>query len=217
MSISREIVVKTNWLFPLVIIILIVLVVVLLKKTSKVNITLRKRVTFVKAKGGKIGNSIFEEDKIEQVEKIYQLAKANNVNLYLPTDSVNADKFENSAIIQNSKINAVPDGYMGLDIGNESIKIFADVINSSKTILWNGPVGVFEMDKFETGTKELALEVVKATEKGAFSLIGGGDSVAALTKFGLNSKVSYISTGGGALLEYIEGKELPGIKAILQK
>jgi len=141
-------------------------------------------------------------------------AKAKNVNLLLPVDSVIADAFSadaNTAIAQNDAISA---GWMGLDIGPESVKSFSSVVKSSKTILWNGPMGVFEMEKFETGTKSVAEAVVEATKNGAFSLIGGGDSAAAVAKFGFEDEVSYVSTGGGALLEYMEGKELPGVKAI---
>ena len=172
--------------------------------------------TFIKAQGGKIGNSIVENDKFELVFKIMELAKKNNVNLFLPTDSLNADAFDKNANIGYSKIGEVPDNWLGLDIGAESIKQFSEVILNSASILWNGPVGVFEFDKFQEGTKQLAEAVVKATENGAYSLIGGGDTVAAINKYNLFDKVSYVSTGGGALLEYIEGVDLPGIKAILQ-
>ena len=170
--------------------------------------------TFIKAKGGNIGNSLLEADKFELVERIFKLAKDNNVNLYLPTDSVNADKFDNSANIQLSKIDDIPDNWLGLDIGDESIKNFSEIILNSATILWNGPVGVFEMDNFAKGTKEIAKTIAEATKNGAYSLVGGGDTVAALTKFNLFDKISHVSTGGGALLEYIEGKELPGLKAM---
>lgn len=170
--------------------------------------------TFMKALGGTVGNSICEDDKLDLALNIMEKAKANGVNLVLAVDCVVADAFDNNA---NTKICAaknIPDGWEGLDIGPESVKLFSEVIENSKTILWNGPVGVFELDTFAKGTKAVADAIVKATEKGAFSLVGGGDSVAAVNKFGLADKVSYVSTGGGALLEYIEGKELPGIVAI---
>ncbi len=170
--------------------------------------------TFVKAQGGKIGNSICEEDKLELALKVIELAKQNNVTLYLPTDNIIADKFDNEANTKTTAVNAVEDGYMGLDIADESIATFTKVIENSKTILWNGPMGVFEFSNFQKGTKAVAEAIAKATEKGAFSLIGGGDSVAAINKFELFDKVSYVSTGGGALLEAMEGKVLPGIAAI---
>jgi phosphoglycerate kinase len=170
--------------------------------------------TFIKAQGGKIGNSLCEGDKLELALSILEKAKNNNVKVYLPVDAVNADKFDAEAATGKSKINQTPDGWMGLDIGEETIKLFSEVIKSSKTILWNGPMGVFEMPKFAAGTSAIANAIAEATDKGAFSLIGGGDSVAAINKNKLADKVSYVSTGGGAMLEYIEGKELPGIKAI---
>jgi len=170
--------------------------------------------TFIKAKGGKTGTSMVEDDKLELALKVFEIAEKNNVKLYFPVDSVNADKFANDATISISDIDKVPDGLMGLDIGEKSVKLFAEVLEKSATILWNGPVGVFEMENFENGTKKLAEAIVNATKKGAFSLVGGGDSVAAINKYELAEKVSYVSTGGGALLEYMEGIELPGIKAI---
>jgi len=170
--------------------------------------------TFVKAKGGKIGKSLCEEDKLELALKIIEKAKEKKVNLYLPVDSLNADKFENEALTKITAIDAVDDGWMGLDIGERTIKEFSEVIANSKTILWNGPMGVFEMEKFSKGTTEIAKAIAAATAKGAFSLIGGGDSVAAINKNNLADKVSYVSTGGGAMLEYMEGKKLPGITAI---
>ena len=170
--------------------------------------------TFIKAQGGKIGNSLCEADKLELALSILEKAKANNVKVYLPVDAVNADKFDAEAATGKSKIDETPDGWMGLDIGDETIKRFTEVIKNSKTILWNGPMGVFEMPKFAAGTSAIAHAIAEATAKGAFSLIGGGDSVAAINKNKLADKVSYVSTGGGAMLEYIEGKELPGIKAI---
>ncbi|HYX08226.1 MAG TPA: phosphoglycerate kinase [Bacteroidales bacterium] len=170
--------------------------------------------TFIKAQGGNIGNSLCEEDKLDMALELIEKAKAKNVKLYLPVDGVNADKFDAEASTSTSAIGEVPDGWMGLDIGPETIKLFSGVIEQSKTILWNGPMGVFEMDKFSKGTSAVAHAIATATSKGAFSLIGGGDSVAAINKNKLADKVSYVSTGGGAMLEYMEGKELPGIKAI---
>ncbi|MCZ2130791.1 MAG: phosphoglycerate kinase [Bacteroidia bacterium] len=170
--------------------------------------------TFAKAMGGKIGNSLSENDKVELCKELIQKAKTKNVNLVLPVDSVIADKFAEEAMTDSAKNNAIPDGWMGLDIGMESVQIFCTIIENSKVILWNGPMGVFEMEKFSNGTRKVAESLAKATDKGAFTLIGGGDSAAAVRKFGFADKVSYISTGGGALLEYFEGKELPGIAAI---
>jgi phosphoglycerate kinase len=170
--------------------------------------------TFIKAQGGKIGNSLCEADKLVLALSILEKAKNNNVKVYLPVDAVNADKFDAEAATNKSKIDQTPDGWMGLDIGDETIRIFSEVIKNSSTILWNGPMGVFEMPKFAAGTSAIANAIADATCKGAFSLIGGGDSVAAINKNKLADKVSYVSTGGGAMLEYIEGKELPGIKAI---
>jgi phosphoglycerate kinase len=170
--------------------------------------------TFVKAQGGKIGKSLCEEDKLDLALKIIEKAKEKNVNLYLPVDSLNGDKFDNEAATRITAIDAVDDGWMGLDIAEKSIKEFSEVIGRSKTILWNGPMGVFEMEKFSKGTTEIAKAIAAATAKGAFSLIGGGDSVAAINKNNLADKVSYVSTGGGAMLEYMEGKKLPGITAV---
>jgi phosphoglycerate kinase len=170
--------------------------------------------TFIKAKGGKIGKSLCEEDKLDLALSILEKAKNNNVKVYLPVDAVNADKFDAEAATSKSAIDQTPDGWMGLDIGEETIKNFSAVIANSKTVLWNGPMGVFEMPKFAAGTTAIAQAIAEATSKGAFSLIGGGDSVAAINKNKLSDKVSYVSTGGGAMLEYIEGKDLPGIKAI---
>ncbi|MRT92473.1 phosphoglycerate kinase [Ancylomarina sp. 16SWW S1-10-2] len=170
--------------------------------------------TFVKAMGGTIGNSLVEDDKLETAREILKKAKENNVKLHLATDALIADDFSNDANTKVCDVNAIPEGWMGLDVADDTIESFKKVIEESKTILWNGPVGVFEMDTFAKGTKAIADAIVTATEKGAFSLIGGGDSVAAINKYGLADKVSYVSTGGGALLEYIEGKELPGVKAI---
>ena len=170
--------------------------------------------TFAKASGGKIGNSLVENDKLDLSKEIISKAKLIGVNLILPVDSVNSDEFSNNANINTSDISDVPDGFMGLDIGEKSIKLFSEAIENSKTIIWNGPMGVFEMSNFESGTKLVGESICKATKNGAFSLIGGGDSVAAIKKFNMQSDVSYISTGGGAMLEYLEGKELPGVKAI---
>ena len=170
--------------------------------------------TFAKAMGGNIGNSLVENDKVDLAKSIIKKAKEVGVNLLLPTDSVNADDFNNNANITTSKITNVPNGFMGLDIGEESIQLFSDVIQNSKTIIWNGPMGVFEMSNFEKGTKMIGEAICKSTQNGAFSLIGGGDSVSAIKKFKMEDKVSYISTGGGAMLEYLEGKELPGVIAI---
>lgn len=170
--------------------------------------------TFIKAKGGKIGNSLCEEDKLDVAKAVMEKAKNRGVNLLLPVDGVNADRFDAEANTYVSAIDNVKDGWMGLDIGPESIKLFEKVIMNSKTILWNGPMGVFEMEKFAAGTTAIARAVAEATARGAFSLIGGGDSVAAVNRNGLADKVSYVSTGGGAMLEYMEGKKLPGITAI---
>jgi len=170
--------------------------------------------TFAKAQGGQIGKSLVENDKLDLALSLVQKAKDKGVNLLLPTDSVIADNFSNDANTEAAQNSNIKDGWMGLDIGPDSIAEFSKVVESSKTILWNGPMGVFEMEKFEAGTKAIAEAVVKATENGAFSLIGGGDSAAAVAKFHFTDDVSYVSTGGGALLEYMEGKELPGVKAI---
>jgi phosphoglycerate kinase len=170
--------------------------------------------TFVKANGGKIGDSLVEDDFLEMALKIQKIAKEKGVNLVLATDVVAADAFSEDANTQVVPANAIPDGWMGLDAGPESIARFKEVIENSGTILWNGPVGVFEMDKFAVGTKAVGNAIVTATKKGAFSLVGGGDSVAAVNKFGIADGVSYISTAGGAMLETLEGKVLPGIAAV---
>jgi len=172
--------------------------------------------TFIKAQGGKTGNSLVEDDKLDVALKILRDAKAKGVNIYIPVDTVAGDAFDNNAKKVTVDSNAVPDGYMGLDIGPKTEKIIADVVNKSKTILWNGPMGVFEMDNFEHGTKAVAQAIAEATKKGAYSLIGGGDSVAAINKYNMESEVSYVSTGGGALLEYIESGSLPGVKAVVE-
>jgi len=170
--------------------------------------------TFFKAMGGSIGKSLVEEDRLGLAKELIQKAKARGVELHLPIDSIAADKFDADAETQIVMNTSIPDGWMGLDIGPQARSVFSNVIENSKTILWNGPMGVFEMKKFEAGTKAVAEAVVRATEKGAFSLIGGGDSAAAVAQFGFADKVSYVSTGGGALLEYFEGKVLPGVKAL---
>ena len=170
--------------------------------------------TFFKAMGGKIGSSLVEEDKLDLANELIKKAKEKDVNLHLPIDSVVADKFDNEANTKITNNHAIEDGWMGLDIGPEAREVFANVITQAKTILWNGPMGVFEMENFAEGTKTVAEAVVKATQNGAFSLIGGGDSAAAVNSLGYGDDVSYVSTGGGALLEYMEGKELPGVKAL---
>jgi phosphoglycerate kinase len=170
--------------------------------------------TFVKAMGGTIGNSLVEEDRLQNALNILDDAKKRGVNIYIPVDAVCADKFANDANTTTCDVRAIGEGWMGLDIGPETEKLYADVIAKSKTILWNGPMGVFEMEKFAHGTKVVADAIVSATASGAFSLIGGGDSVAAINKYNLAEKVSYVSTGGGALLEYIEAGTLPGVEAV---
>ena len=170
--------------------------------------------TFLKARGGKIGSSLCEDDRLQTALDILEMAKQKNVSIHLPEDSVIADKFAADANTAICPSDAIPDGWMGLDIGPKATGIFNEIIGKSKTILWNGPMGVFEMEKFQNGTKAVAESVVESTANGAFSLVGGGDSVAAVNKFNLADKVSYVSTGGGAMLEYFEGKTLPGIAAI---
>jgi len=171
--------------------------------------------TFAKAQGGEIGTSLLEADKQELSLELIEKAKAKGVQLILPVDTVIADKFANDADKKDVDSGHIPADWMGLDIGPKSVALFQEVIKNSKTLLWNGPMGVFEMENFQVGTKAVAEAVVAATrENGAFSLIGGGDSAAAIAKFGLEDEVSYVSTGGGALLEYMEGKELPGVKAL---
>ena len=170
--------------------------------------------TFAKAQGGHIGSSLLEADKMDLALSLIEKAKAKGVNLVLPTDSLIADKFANDAQTKVASNSEISDGWMGLDLGPESSKAFAEVVRQSKTILWNGPMGVFEMSNFAKGTEAVAQAIADATEAGAFSLIGGGDSAAAVNQMGFTDKVSYISTGGGALLEYMEGKELPGVAAL---
>ena len=170
--------------------------------------------TFLKARGGKVGNSLCENDRLQTALDILEKAKQKNVSIHLPETSVIADKFAADANTKDCPSDEIPDGWMGLDIGPKAVGVFSEVIRNSKTILWNGPMGVFEMEKFQNGTKSIALAVADATSNGAFSLVGGGDSVAAVNQFNLADKVSYVSTGGGAMLEYFEGKVLPGIAAI---
>jgi phosphoglycerate kinase len=170
--------------------------------------------TFIKARGGEIGNSLCEEDKLDMAADLVKKAEAKGVKLILPVDQVLADKFDNDANTEAADIDKGKTDFMGLDIGPKSIELLSEVIMNSKTILWNGPMGVFEMPNFQKGTVSIAKAIAESTAKGCFSLVGGGDSVAAVNKFGLADKVSYVSTGGGAMLEYIEGKTLPGIKAI---
>jgi phosphoglycerate kinase len=170
--------------------------------------------TFYKAMGGQIGKSLCEDERLDTAKQLMEKAEAKGVCIHLPADSIIADKFAEDANISSSLSTNIPDGWMGLDIGVMACDMFTKVLHNSKTILWNGPMGVFEMDKFQHGTKTIAKAVAEATENGAFSLVGGGDSVAAVNQFGYADKVSYVSTGGGAMLEYFEGKELPGIAAL---
>lgn len=186
----------------------------LLGKVDNLILTGAMTYTFFKAEGGNIGNSLCEEDKLDLARQIVQKAKENGVRLVLSTDSKIADTFSNDANTAYATNDNIPTGWIGMDIGPDSIQTYAEVIKSSKTILWNGPTGVFEMDNFSQGTQAVAAAIAEATASGAFSLVGGGDSVAAVNKFGFADKVSYVSTGGGALLEAIEGKKLPGIAAI---
>ena len=172
--------------------------------------------TFMKAQGGHIGKSLCEDDRLEMALELLKTAEAKGVSIHLPSDSIIADNFSADANTSTAPSNAIPDGWMGLDIGPNAEEQFANVIKRSKTILWNGPMGVFEMEKFQNGTKTIAIAVAEATALGAFSLVGGGDSVAAVNQFGFADKVSYVSTGGGAMLEYFEGKVLPGIAAITE-
>lgn len=186
----------------------------LLEKATDIIIGGGMAYTFMKARGGKIGNSLCEEDRLSTALDILEKARQKNVSIHLPEDSVIADKFAADAKTQICQSDAIPDGWMGLDIGPKACGIFSEVLRNSRTILWNGPMGVFEMEKFQAGTRAIAAAVAEATTRGAFSLVGGGDSVAAVNDFGFADKVSYISTGGGAMLEYFEGKVLPGIAAI---
>lgn len=186
----------------------------LLDKATDIIIGGGMAYTFIKAEGGKIGNSLCEDDRIDAALELIKKAAEKNVCIHLPQDSIIADKFDAHAEVSGALSNTIPDGWMGLDIGKMAIETFCKIIGNSKTILWNGPMGVFEIEKFQHGTKAIAMAVADATKKGAFSLVGGGDSVAAINKFHLADKVSFVSTGGGAMLEYFEGKELPGIAAI---
>lgn len=186
----------------------------LLEKATDIIIGGGMAYTFFKAQGGQIGNSLCEDDRLEMALDLLKKAEAKGVKIHLPIDSIAADKFDAEANTQLVKSNDIPKGWMGLDIGAEAGTSFAKVIKNSKTILWNSPMGVFEMEKFQQGTKSIADAVAEATAAGSFSLVGGGDSVAAVNKFGYNEKVSYVSTGGGAMLEFFEGKVLPGIQAI---
>ena len=186
----------------------------LLEKADNVIIGGGMAYTFFKAMGGNIGSSLCEEDRLEMAKQLLDKAKASGVRILLPQDSLIADAFNNDAQIKSANSNAIPDGWMGLDIGAAAIQEFTAVIMQSKTILWNGPMGVFEMENFSIGTQDIAHAVAKATANGAYSLVGGGDSVAAVNKYHLADKVSYVSTGGGAMLEFFEGKTLPGVAAI---
>lgn len=170
--------------------------------------------TFIKAQGGSIGESICEKDFCDYSIQLLEKAKARNVNIHLPKDVIIANRFDNNAVRKISKIDKIPVGWQGLDIGPDSIEALKPIVKKSKTILWNGPLGVFEFDNFSNGTIELGIMISEATKKGSFSLVGGGDSVLAVKKFGFSNKMSYVSTGGGAMLESLEGKELPGIKAL---
>lgn len=170
--------------------------------------------TFFKAQGGKIGSSLCEDDKLELANQLIEAARARGVQLHLPVDSIVANRFAADADTDLQPSDAIGDGMMGLDIGPDAVTLFSNVVNASKTILWNGPMGVFEMEAFAGGTREVAKAVAAATQNGAFSLVGGGDSVAAVNQMGLDKEISYVSTGGGAMLEFLEGKELPGIAAI---
>lgn len=192
----------------------ILLIEQLLQKVDNLIIGGGMAYTFAKAKGGSIGNSLLEADKMDLALKLLEKATAKGVKIYLPSDTVIADKFENNAQRKIVPTNEIPDNWMGLDIGPDTVKEFSEVIGRSKTILWNGPMGVFEMENFKQGTLGVAEALVKATKNGAFTLIGGGDSAAAIAQFGMENEVSFVSTGGGALLEYMEGKELPGVKAL---
>lgn len=186
----------------------------LIEKVDNIIIGGGMMFTFIKALGGKIGNSLVEDGLIETAKEAMAKAEELNVNFYIPTDAVIADKFDNDANRKFCNSHEIPDGWMGLDIGPETGEVFKEVIENSATILWNGPMGVFEMSNFELGTYEVAKALASSTKNGAFTLVGGGDSVAAINKYNLKDEVSYVSTGGGAMLEYIEGKTLPGVAAI---
>jgi len=190
-------------------------IIALLNKVDNLIIGGGMAYTFAKSMEANIGNSLVEDEKIGLAKELVELAKRKGVNIVFPSDSVNASAFDNNAEINISSIGAIPNEFMGLDIGKSSILNFSKIISTSKTIIWNGPMGVFEMSNFEKGTKEIATAICKATEIGAYSLVGGGDSVAAIKKFRLEEKVSYLSTGGGAMLEYLKEEGLPGLEAIL--
>lgn len=170
--------------------------------------------TFIKALGGKVGDSLCEDDKIEDAKNIVQEAMLKGVNILFPTDVIAADGFSNEAEIKIMDADNILNGWMGLDIGKKTRRRYAEVINKSETILWNGPMGVFELPNFKQGTKAMAIAISSASISGSYTLIGGGDSVAAINMYNLADQISYVSTGGGAMLEYLEGKELPGIKAL---
>jgi phosphoglycerate kinase len=189
----------------------------LIEKVDNIIIGGGMAYTFLKAQGYEIGSSLCEDDRLDLCLELLKKAEARGVKMLLPEDSIVADAFSNDANYKNCDNKQIDKGWMGLDIGEKAIESFADVVRNSKTILWNGPMGVFEMSHFEKGTKTIAIAVSEATKNGAFSLIGGGDSAAAVAKFGLENEVSYVSTGGGALLEYFEGKTLPGIAAVLEQ
>ena len=186
----------------------------LLDKVDNIIIGGGMAYTFVKAQGGQVGNSLVEDDYLDTALRIVDEAKTKGVKLIVPVDTFIADKFDNDANRKEVAIDQIPEGWLGLDTGSKTSEMCRETLLDSKVILWNGPMGVFEMPNFAQGTKDVALSIVDATKKGAFSLIGGGDSVAAINQFGLADQVSYVSTGGGAMLEYLEGIELPGIKAI---
>ena len=186
----------------------------LMEKADNIIIGGGMAFTFVKAMGGHIGKSLCETDKQDIALSLLEKAKSRGIGFYLPSDAIIADDFKNEANHEECNVNEIPDGWMGLDIGKNTSKHYAEIISQSKTILWNGPMGVFEMSNFEQGTKAVAESIAKVTAKGSYSLIGGGDSVAAINKYHLGNQVSYVSTGGGALLEYIEQGSLPGVKAI---
>ncbi|HOZ50598.1 MAG TPA: phosphoglycerate kinase [Chitinophagaceae bacterium] len=192
----------------------ILIIEMLMNKADNIIIGGGMAYTFLRAQGFQIGTSLCEYDRLELANELIEKAKSKGVKLLIPIDSVIADKFASDANTQIVDNHAIPEGWMGLDIAEKSVALFSEVILNSKTILWNGPMGVFEMEKFQQGTKSIALAIAEATKNGAFSLIGGGDSVAAINKFNLADQVSFVSTGGGALLEYFEGKELPGIAAV---
>lgn len=194
----------------------IVIIENLLEKVDNLIIGGGMSYTFAKAKGGNVGSSLVEDDFLNTALEVLKKAESKGVNILIPTDTLAADKFAADANTQVCDTNEIPDGWMGLDVAEKAIEENTNCVLNSKTILWNGPMGVFEMEKFQEGTKSIAIAVAEATQKGAFSLIGGGDSVAAINKFNLADKVSHVSTGGGAMLEYLEGKELPGIAAIMK-